>query len=94
MMLLVMYLLTRSLFRVGFEWGRLALLVGILAGVAVSGELLLPTHGLAGLLLRALWLGLVPALLAGTHFFRPREIAQAKGLFVLLRARLATARAN
>ena len=48
-MLLVMYLLTRSLFRVGFEWRRLAQLTAILAGVAVSGELLLPSHGLAGL---------------------------------------------
>ena len=41
-----MYLLTRSLFKVGFEWPRLAKLAAILAGVAVSGELLLPTEGL------------------------------------------------
>ena len=47
-MLLVMYLLTRSLFKVGFEWLRLAKLAAILAGVAVSGELLLPTAGFAG----------------------------------------------
>ena len=47
-MLAVMYLLTRSLFRVGFEWRRLAQLAAILAGVAVSGELLLPTNGLGG----------------------------------------------
>ena len=32
-----------GLFKVGFEWRRLALLAAILAGVAVSGELLLPT---------------------------------------------------
>jgi O-antigen/teichoic acid export membrane protein len=94
MMLVVIYLLTRSLFKVGFEWARLALLAAILAGVAVSGELLLPTHGSAGLLLRALWLGLVPLLLAGTHFFRPHELAQAKGLLVLARARLAALRAG
>ena len=37
-MLLVMYPLTRSLFRVGFEWLRLVELVAILAGVAVSGR--------------------------------------------------------
>ena len=48
-MLAVMYLLTRSLFRVGFEWLRLAQLTAILTGVAVSGELLLPDHGLLGL---------------------------------------------
>ena len=45
-MLVVMYLLTRSLFRVGFQWRRLAQLAAILAGVAVSGELLLPTQRL------------------------------------------------
>jgi O-antigen/teichoic acid export membrane protein len=95
-MLVVIYLLTRSLFHVGFEWGRLALLVGILAGVAVSGELLLPTHGFAGLLLRALWLCLVPLLLAGTHFFRASEIDQARMLWRLARLRLraATTRAR
>ena len=48
-MLAVMYLLTRGLFKVGFEWARLALLAAILAGVAVSGELLLPTDGFGGL---------------------------------------------
>jgi len=47
-MLVAMYLLTRRLFKVGFEWRRLAHLTVVLAGVAVSGELLLPTHGAAG----------------------------------------------
>jgi len=42
-MLAVMYVLTRKLFRVGFEWARLAQLVALLGAVAVSGELLLPT---------------------------------------------------
>jgi O-antigen/teichoic acid export membrane protein len=94
MMLVVMYLLTRSLFQVGFEWVRLALLTTILAAVAVSGELLLPTAGLTGLLTRALWLGLVPVLLFGTHFFRAHELAQARGLLALGRSRLAAARAR
>ena len=44
-MLLVMHLLTRRLFEVGFEWARLAQLLAIFAGVAISGELLLPTSG-------------------------------------------------
>jgi O-antigen/teichoic acid export membrane protein len=79
-MLLVMYLFTRSLFKVGFEWLRLVKLATILAGVAVSGELLLPTHGLAGLVLRVVWLALVPALLALTRFFHPHERAQARTL--------------
>jgi O-antigen/teichoic acid export membrane protein len=79
-MLTVMYLLTRSLFQVGFEWGRLALLCAIFAGVAVSGELLLPTSGLGGLLLRALWLALAPALLIVTRFFSARELRGAREL--------------
>ncbi len=62
-MLAVMYVLTRSLFRVGFEWARLAQLTAILAGVAVSGELLLPTSGAVGLLSRSAWLALVPVAL-------------------------------
>ena len=79
-MLLVMYLLTRSLFKVGFEWLRLAKLTAILAGVAVSGELLLPTHGLLGLVLRVAWLALVPAALLLMRFFHPHERAQARAL--------------
>lgn len=79
-MLLVLYLLTRSLFRVGFEWRRLALLSAIFAGVAVSGELLLPSAGFAGLALRALWLALAPALLLASRFFSAQELRGARGL--------------
>ena len=79
-MLLVIYLLTRSLFRVGFQWRRLAQLAAIFAGVAVGGNLLLPTHGLQGFLLRVLWLALVPALLLLTRFFPPNERSQAREL--------------
>lgn len=79
-MLLVMYALTRTLFRVGFEWRRLAQLAAILLGVGISGELLLPSHGLAGLALRLVWLALVPALLLTTRFFHPHERAQARAL--------------
>jgi len=79
-MLAVLYLLTRSLFRVAFEWRRLALLVAILVGVAVSGVLLLPSAGFAGLVLRALWLALVPALLIASRFFSAQELRGARGL--------------
>jgi O-antigen/teichoic acid export membrane protein len=88
-MLAVMYLLTRSLFRVGFEWLRLAQLAAILAAVAISGELLLPTHGFAGLGLRALWLALVPVALLLTRFFHPHELAQARKLLAEVRRRMA-----
>lgn len=84
-MLTVLYLLTRSLFHVAFEWRRLGLLCAIFAGVAVSGELLLPTSGAAGLVLRALWLALAPALLLATRFFRREELRGAWDLLSGLR---------
>jgi len=93
-MLAVMYLLTRSLFRVGFEWLRLAELTAILLGVAVSGELLLPSHGFAGFALRAAWLGLVPAALLLTHFFHPHERDQARALVADARRRVAAFRTS
>jgi O-antigen/teichoic acid export membrane protein len=93
-MLVIMYLLTRSLFRVGFEWRRLGQLVAILAGVAVSGELLLPTAGAAGLLSRAAWLSLVPALLLLTRFFHPHERAQTRRLLADGRRRVKAFRAD
>jgi len=79
-MLLVMYLLTRRLFAVPFQWRRLAQATAILAGVAVSGELLLPTSGFAGIALRALWLALAPILLVVTRFFDADERTQAREL--------------
>jgi O-antigen/teichoic acid export membrane protein len=91
-MLVVMYMLTRGLFRVGFQWRRLAQLAAILAGVAVSGELLLPTDGFAGLALRTAWLGLVPVLLLGTNFFAPHEWDQARALVADGRRRVAAFR--
>ncbi|HEU4979381.1 MAG TPA: lipopolysaccharide biosynthesis protein [Solirubrobacteraceae bacterium] len=72
-MLVAVHLLTRRLFVVPFEWGRLALLVAVLAGVSVGGELLLPTHGVAGFVTRLVALGLIPALLLALRFFRPEE---------------------
>jgi O-antigen/teichoic acid export membrane protein len=79
-MLLVMYLLTRRLFAVPYQWRRLAQATAILAGVAVSGELLLPTSGFAGIALRVLWLALVPILLLLTRFFDADERVQARAL--------------
>jgi O-antigen/teichoic acid export membrane protein len=93
-MLVAMYLLTRRLFAVGFQWRRLVQLVGLLAAVAVSGELALPTSGAAGLLLRIAWLGLIPALLLATRFFEPRERAQARALIDGARARVGVYRSR
>jgi O-antigen/teichoic acid export membrane protein len=63
-MLVVVHALTRRAFAVPFEWPHLAVLVGVIGGVAVAGELLLPTSGAGGFLLRALALALIPVLLA------------------------------
>jgi O-antigen/teichoic acid export membrane protein len=93
-MLAVMHLLTRNLFDVGFQWRRLAQLTAILAAVAVTGELLLPRSGVAGLALRVLWLALVPALLLLTRFFGPEERAQARALAADGRRRVAAFRAG
>jgi O-antigen/teichoic acid export membrane protein len=79
-MLAALYGLTRTLFHVAFEWRRLGKLCAIYVGVAVSGELLLPTEGLGGFVLRALWLGLAPTLLVLTRFFSAQELRGARGL--------------
>ena len=93
-MLIVMHLLTRRLFAVSFEWRRLAQLLAILAGVAVSGELLLPTSGFGGLALRVIWLAWIPALLIATRFFHPHEREQARALLSDARRRVAVFRAG
>lgn len=93
-MLLVMHLLTRRLFAVAFQWRRLAQATAILAGVAVSGELLLPTSGFEGIALRALWLCLAPALLLLTRFFDADERSQARALVADGRRRVTAFRAG
>jgi O-antigen/teichoic acid export membrane protein len=79
-MLVVLHLLTRRLFAVPFEWGRLAHAVALLGGVAVAGELLLPEDGADGLLARAALAAALPALLLATGFMRPAERAGLRGL--------------
>src|SRR4051794_29804318 len=63
--LVLMYSFTQRLFPVPYEWGRLARIVLVSSSLVLAGELLLPTAGFAGLLLRtALWLAYPLALLA------------------------------
>jgi O-antigen/teichoic acid export membrane protein len=93
-MLAVLYALTRKLFRVGFEWRRLAQLVAVLAAVGVSGELLLPSAGLVGFAARAAWLMLAPALLLVTRFPHPHERGQALALARDARRRIGAFRAR
>jgi O-antigen/teichoic acid export membrane protein len=71
--LALMYGFTQRLFPVPYEWGRLARIVGISAGLVVVGELLLPTNGFAGLALRTLLWFVYPLALLATGFFTPGE---------------------
>jgi O-antigen/teichoic acid export membrane protein len=71
--LVLMYAFTQRLFPVPYEWGRLlrvTLTVAVLVGVA---ELLVPTSGALGLLLRAVLFAAYPLLLFGTGFFTAGE---------------------
>ncbi|CAA9360317.1 MAG: polysaccharide biosynthesis protein [uncultured Gemmatimonadaceae bacterium] len=79
-MLVAMYALTRSLFRVDFEWRRLVLAVAVLAAITVAAELLAPTEGAGGFALRALALAVLPAALRLAGFFEPGELRAARGV--------------
>jgi O-antigen/teichoic acid export membrane protein len=71
--LALMYAFTQRLFPVPYEWGRLALVVGVAAALVGAGELLLPTEGAVGLLSRAaLWLS-YPFVLWAARFLTPEE---------------------
>ena len=71
--LVLMYALTQRLFPVPYEWGRLALLLATTAAIVAGGELLLPTDGADGFLLRVLaWLAL-PAVLYACGFLHHEE---------------------
>jgi O-antigen/teichoic acid export membrane protein len=90
-MLVVMWLLTRGLFHVAFEWTRLGLVVAVAGGIALAGELLLPTAGATGLVTRALALAAIPPALWAAGFFRPGELGAARRLLSGLRGGLRTA---
>jgi hypothetical protein len=71
--LIVMYVVTQRLFRVPYEWPRLAQAAGLAAALVAIGELALPTEGFAGLVERsALWLA-YPAILYLTGFLNDEE---------------------
>jgi O-antigen/teichoic acid export membrane protein len=71
--LALMYVATQRLFPVPYEWGRLALLVVVTAALVAGGELLLPTEGADGFVLRLLvWLAL-PAVLWVSRFLSEDE---------------------
>ena len=83
----LMYLVTRRVFPLGLEWGRIARIVGLAAALFAAGELLLPDSGAVGLVTRAALVPLFWALLYATGFFHPPELEQLR----LIRTRVRTA---
>jgi O-antigen/teichoic acid export membrane protein len=87
-MVALMYLVTRRVFPLGLEWGRIARVVGLAAALFAGGELLLPDAGAIGFLARA---ALVPAywgLLYLSGFFHPAELRQLRMIRARVRAAL------
>jgi len=84
-MLAVMHLLTRRAFTVAFEWRRLIQLAVVIGGLAVGGNLLLPTRGIVGLLSRVAVLLAIPLALLLTRFAHPAELRSAGALIGRLR---------
>lgn len=84
-MIMFMHLLTRREFHVQFEWWRLAQLAVVIGGLSAGGDVLLPTHGAGGFLLRlVVTIGIGPALLA-VGFAHPAELRQARVLAARVR---------
>jgi O-antigen/teichoic acid export membrane protein len=84
-MLIAIHLLTRRLFVVPFEWGRLALAIGVIGGVSVAGDLLLPDEGAVGFAARTAALAAIPVILYAAHFLRPNEVARLRAMARRLR---------
>jgi len=89
LILLITYGLTQRLFAVPYEWGRIALAVGLAAVLSLAGEFGLSDQGLGGFLPRGvLWLA-YPALLTAAGFLTAEERTE---LRALLRPRAVLAR--
>jgi O-antigen/teichoic acid export membrane protein len=73
--LALMYVFTQRLFPVPYEWGRLLRVLTVSTALVGLGELLLPTEGFAGLVLRLLFALAYPFALLATGFFTPGERA-------------------
>ena len=71
--LALMYVFTQRLFPVPYEWGRLLRVTLTVAALVGLAELLVPTSGALGLLLRAVLFAAYPLLLLGTGFFTDGE---------------------
>ncbi len=79
-MLLVMYFLTRGLFAVRFEGGRLLRVLVVFGGLGAVADVLLPATGAAGFLTRAAAFVILPGVLYLTGFAHRAELEQARAL--------------
>jgi hypothetical protein len=86
-----MHLLIRRAFPVSFEWRRLGQLVVVIGGMAVAGELLLPTSGFGGFLARAAVFLAIPLVLWLTGFMHRAELDQGAAALRRVRARMGAA---
>jgi O-antigen/teichoic acid export membrane protein len=69
----LMYVFTQRLFPVPYEWGRLLRVVLIVAAIVGFAELLVPTSGADGLLIRAVLFAAYPLALFASGFFSDEE---------------------
>ena len=90
-MLGVMHLLIRRAFPVSFQWRRLAQLAVVMGGLAVGGDLLLPTSGFDGFATRALVFVAIGPVLWVTGFVHRAELDQGLVMLRGLRARIGSA---
>jgi O-antigen/teichoic acid export membrane protein len=77
----LMYVFTQRLFPVPYEWGRLLRVVATVAAIVGLAELLVPTSGAGGLLIRAALFATYPLALFASGFFSEEE----RGWIVRLR---------
>jgi O-antigen/teichoic acid export membrane protein len=91
----LMYVFTQRLFHVPYEWGRLAAIVLVSAGLIAFGDLVLPTEGFVGFITRAAVIALYLPILwfAAMNGSERAQIAELAHPSVL-RARLAELRAR
>jgi O-antigen/teichoic acid export membrane protein len=69
----LMYAFTQRLFPVPYEWGRLLRVVLTVAALVGLAELLVPTEGATGLLIRIALFAAYPLVLFGSGFFSDEE---------------------
>jgi O-antigen/teichoic acid export membrane protein len=79
-MALLMTVRAQQVFPVGYEWGRIAMLLGLGALLFLAGDALLPDSGVAGVAGRVLVALCYPLVLLVTGFFKPDERRRLRSL--------------